>query len=69
MHAQLAGHPVAGDEKYGDRDFNKRMAEFGLKRLFLHASELKLTLPSGQDLCVQAPLDDALIRVLARLGT
>ena len=37
VHAAHAGHPLAGDEKYGDADFNRRMRAVGLKRLFLHA--------------------------------
>lgn len=69
VHAQVAGHPVAGDAKYGDRDFNKRMRELGLQRLFLHASAVELVLPDGQPLRVSAPLDPALaalLRVLPR---
>ena len=37
VHAAHAGHPLAGDDKYGDTDFNRRMRSLGLKRLFLHA--------------------------------
>jgi len=40
VHATSAGHPLAGDEKYGDPVFNRRMRELGLKRLFLHAHYL-----------------------------
>ena len=68
VHAQHAGHPIAGDSKYGDADFNRRMAEIGLKRLFLHASELRFTLPDdGQEICVHAPLQVELQKVLDRL--
>ncbi len=35
VHAAHVGHPVAGDEKYGDKDFNARMREEGLTRMFL----------------------------------
>lgn len=38
VHALHAGHPVAGDEKYGDREVNRRLRAKGLKRLFLHAA-------------------------------
>jgi len=37
VHAAHAGHPLAGDDKYGDKDFNRQMRRLGLKRLFLHA--------------------------------
>jgi 23S rRNA pseudouridine955/2504/2580 synthase len=67
VHAQVSGHPVAGDEKYGEREFNRQMREFGLRRLFLHASSIELGLPDGQPLVVSAPLDAALARVLETL--
>ena len=40
VHAQYAGHPLAGDDKYGDNATNARFRELGLKRLFLHAHTL-----------------------------
>lgn len=46
VHAQASGHPVAGDEKYGDKAFSQFMKQKGLKRLFLHAASLDFTLPS-----------------------
>ncbi|MDR3478787.1 MAG: 23S rRNA pseudouridine(955/2504/2580) synthase RluC [Gammaproteobacteria bacterium] len=58
VHARYRSHPIAGDEKYGDREFNKEMRQFGLKRLFLHAHRLEFTIPStGQKIKVKAPLD------------
>jgi len=61
VHAQYRKHPIAGDEKYGDRDFNKLMRDRGLKRLFLHAKHVEFTLPStGQRISVIAPLDQEL---------
>jgi 23S rRNA pseudouridine955/2504/2580 synthase len=44
VHAQHIGHPLAGDDKYGDREFNRRMREYGLKRLFLHATRFEFDL-------------------------
>ena len=44
VHAQHIGHPLAGDEKYGDREFNRRMRDAGLKRLFLHAARYQFIL-------------------------
>ena len=40
VHAQYAGHPLAGDEKYGAKETNARFREMGLHRLFLHAHAL-----------------------------
>ena len=58
VHAQSCQHPIAGDDKYGDPEFNKKMRQYGLNRLFLHAYLIEFTLPStGQKISVQAPLD------------
>ncbi len=67
VHAQVSGHPVAGDEKYGDREFNRHLRDFGLRRLFLHASSLSFSLPDGRRLDISAPLDQVLLDVLERL--
>ena len=40
VHAQYAGHPLAGDEKYSSREDGLRFRELGLRRLFLHAHSL-----------------------------
>ena len=47
-HAAAAGHPVAGDGKYGDRDFNRELRGFGLRRLFLHASRVRIPGATGR---------------------
>ncbi len=58
VHAKHRGHPVAGDEKYGDRELNKQLRETGLRRMFLHAYLIRFTLPStGHEISVTAPLD------------
>lgn len=68
VHAKHRGHPLAGDEKYGDREFNKHMRQLGLKRLFLHAYSLEFCLPStGQLIKISAPLDDDLQACLKAL--
>ena len=45
VHAAFAGHPVAGDEKYGDRECNARLRALGLRRMFLHASSVSFRWP------------------------
>jgi 23S rRNA pseudouridine955/2504/2580 synthase len=68
VHSQYQGHPIAGDEKYGDREFNKYMKEKGLKRLFLHAHYIEFTLPStGEKIIASAPLDEDLEACLQEL--
>ena len=69
VHAANQKHPIAGDEKYGDDEFNRLMREFGLKRLFLHASSLRFQLTEGEPAIeVTAPLDNALQQVLHKLN-
>ena len=67
VHARHLGHPVAGDDKYGDHDLNRRFRSLGLKRMFLHASALSMPHPNGDVLAVSAPLPDDLKRVLDAL--
>ncbi len=69
VHAQHIGHPVAGDDKYGDAEVNRRLREqIGLKRLFLHAASLEFTLDDGEAYLLDAPLADDLREALDRLG-
>lgn len=68
VHAAYAGHPVAGDEKYGDKEFNKRMQSLGLNRMFLHAHTVSFEWPQGAPFSVNAPLPPELSSVLDALG-
>ena len=45
VHAAHAGYPLAGDEKYGDAEFNEKMKAAGLTRMFLHAHQLSFVWP------------------------
>ena len=69
VHAQHIGHPVAGDDKYGDAAINRRLREqVGLKRLFLHAASLQFALDGGRaEYLLDAPLASELVDVLDRL--
>jgi 23S rRNA pseudouridine955/2504/2580 synthase len=49
VHLASMGHPIAGDDKYGDFEWNKNLSKQGFKRMFLHAWRLQFTHPvSGQ---------------------
>lgn len=68
VHAQFAKHPIIGDEKYGDKEIDKKMRSLGCKRLFLHASQLEFTLRSTEKLItLNAGLPKDLSEVLRRL--
>lgn len=69
VHGQYAGHPLAGDPKYTDKERNNTFKKVGLNRLFLHADTLIIPnlLEKGKDFVVKAPLDDKLTSVLQQL--
>ncbi len=64
VHLRHAGHPIAGDDRYGDDEENKRARRFGLKRLFLHAQSIAFADGSGNELHFTAPLADDLEQFL-----
>ena len=68
VHARHAGHSIAGDPKYGDEAFDREIRDLGGKRLFLHAHSLRLTLPDGTELTVEAPVDEFWAATLERLS-
>ena len=68
VHAKYADHPIAQDDKYGDRLFDKVMKEKGLNRLFLHAKSVTFTNPTTNEIQkVVAPLPIELENFLNKL--
>ena len=60
--------PIAGDPRYGDFTYNRQLQKLGLRRMFLHASQLRLHLTDlSQTYEVQAPLAEELKQLLQRL--
>lgn len=69
VHAAHLGHPIAGDDKYGDREFNRELQGLGMRRLFLHARSLAFSMQEPyQEIAVNAPLDADLTDLLKQLG-
>lgn len=68
VHALALGHPVAGDDKYGERQYNAPLRERGLKRMFLHSHFLQLPAAEGfPKMILNAPMPDELRDFLQRL--
>ena len=65
VHLAHAGHPIVGDERYGDEAVNRDARRFGLKRLFLHAQSIAFADDSGNELHFTAPLAEDLEAFLA----
>ena len=63
VHLAHAGHPVLGDDKYGDFELNRAVARQGVKRLFLHAQRLAFKHPiDGKAMKFESPLPDLMLR-------
>ncbi|MGQ0285662.1 23S rRNA pseudouridine(955/2504/2580) synthase RluC [Pasteurellaceae bacterium 22721_9_1] len=68
VHTLHAGHPIALDDKYGDKNFDAEMSEIGLDRLFLHAASIRFEHPkTGETLRLNAPLDNKMKKILTIL--
>ncbi|HMD72452.1 MAG TPA: RluA family pseudouridine synthase [Steroidobacteraceae bacterium] len=65
VHASYAGHPLLGDDKYGDRERNAELRGHGLRRTFLHAQSVAFEWPgSGVPFHASTPLPGELAAVL-----
>ena len=73
VHLASAGHPIAGDDKYGDFAFNRAIAKAGCKRMFLHAAKISFVHPhSGERVRFESPLPpecQAYLGTLAKPGS
>ena len=59
VHLAHAGHPVLGDDKYGDFELNRAVARQGVKRLLLHAHQLEFRHPANDKaMKLESPLPD-----------
>ena len=62
VHLAHAGHPVLGDDKYGDFELNRALARQGVKRLFLHARRLGFKHPiDGNDMKLESPMPEDML--------
>ncbi|XVJ68900.1 MAG: RluA family pseudouridine synthase [Rhizobacter sp.] len=74
VHLASQGHPIVGDEKYGDFAINKSLAKGELvpshrfDRMFLHAAQLRFEHPqTGDQVELQAPLPTECLNLIAQL--
>jgi len=69
VHLSAIGHPVVGDNIYGERQYCQFVQKYGeLKRYFLHAAELHFTHPTHQvPLEFHSPLPEELQKLLQRI--
>ncbi len=68
VHLASQGHPIAGDDKYGDFEWNKALYKQGLRRMFLHAWRLQFNHPaSAERVALQADLPPELQQHLSHV--
>ncbi|MCG9631781.1 MULTISPECIES: 23S rRNA pseudouridine(955/2504/2580) synthase RluC [Vibrio] len=68
VHTQYTGHPIAWDDRYGDRRFDAYTGKVGLDRLFLHAANIKFTHPGSEEkMDISAPMEAKLEKAIAGL--
>lgn len=69
VHLAHLGHALAGDEKYGDFAWNRQLGREGLKRMFLHATQVTFRHPaSGEIVKLESPLPEELSSFLGQLA-
>jgi 23S rRNA pseudouridine955/2504/2580 synthase len=62
VHLASNGHPIVGDDKYGDFELNKTLHKQGFKRMFLHAWHLRVVHPATQlDMALESKLPTDLV--------
>lgn len=66
VSVQQRGHGIAGDDKYGKRDFNRAMRKRGYKGMFLHAKSIAFAY-DARPVHVEAPLPDAAAHLITQL--
>lgn len=65
VHTQFAGHPVVGDEKYGDSGLNAQFKARGNSRMCLHARQLSFLSPETEErITVEAPITGAMATLI-----
>ena len=70
VHLTHLGFALAGDEKYGDFAWNKKLSKQGLKRMFLHARRLAFTHPvEDREVAIEAALPSELSRFLESMDS
>jgi 23S rRNA pseudouridine955/2504/2580 synthase len=70
VHCKHVGCPILGDDKYQDSEAEGVAKKLGLKRLFLHAAQIRIPHPiEREEMTFVADLDDKLKALLSRLGS
>lgn len=69
VHTLFAHHPIAFDDRYGDKSFDEKLEQTKINRLFLHAKQVSFMHPKTQQIMqIEAPLDEKLTKGLKILS-
>jgi len=67
VHAAHLGLPLVGDKRYSPAARQKFWKSKGVKRMFLHAHQLRFLTANGEEQLVSSPLPDELSQILEKL--
>ena len=69
VHLAHVGHPLLGDEKYGDFALNRALEKEGHRRMFLHAFRIGFRHPvDDREIRLEAPVPAAFERFMGACG-
>lgn len=68
LSVQHCGSAIAGDDKYGDREFNKTLKALNYRDMFLHAHTIAFDLNPDTRLVLEAPLPQSALQLLDQLN-
>ncbi len=66
VHCAHLGHPIIGDDRYGDEDLEDLTRKLKVKRLCLHAASLAFEYPEGNPVQYDAPLSPEIVRLIEK---
>lgn len=66
VHCAHLGHPIIGDDRYGDEDLEELTRKLKVKRLCLHAASLSFEYPQGNPVQFDAPLSKEIVRLIEK---
>ncbi|BBA84637.1 ribosomal large subunit pseudouridine synthase C [endosymbiont of Euscepes postfasciatus] len=69
IHTSFIGNPIVMDNIYGNKNYNKIVLKYGLKRMFLHSTYIKFIHPIYNKVIeINSPLDNKLSDFIKKIS-